>query len=116
MAVHLGSVCERCVDSGDGAQRPSPDVERAAQRLARPAARVALALKRIADVVLALAMLVALLPVLLLVLGLLLFAGDGGWIEKRERLGRHGRTVQAGPLPRVARRHGRARAGARGRA
>ncbi len=75
-------------------RRESPDVERAAQRLARPAVRVALALKRIADVVLALAMIVALLPVLLLVLGLLLFAGDGGWIETRERLGRHGRIFR----------------------
>ena len=42
----------------------SPDVERAAQRLARPHARVALALKRLLDVVLALVMLVALLPLL----------------------------------------------------
>ena len=71
----------------------SPDVERAAQRLARPAARLALLLKRVVDVLLALAMLVALLPVLIVVAALLLFAGDGGWIEKRRRLGRHGRTV-----------------------
>ncbi|HEY6891088.1 MAG TPA: sugar transferase, partial [Solirubrobacter sp.] len=37
-------------------------------------------------------MLVALLPVLLVVLVLLGLAGDG-WFEKRERLGRNGRTV-----------------------
>ncbi len=71
----------------------SPDVERAAQRLARPATRAALALKRLVDVVLALAMLIALLPVLVLVVGLMAFAGDGRWIEKRQRLGRNGRTV-----------------------
>ena len=69
-----------------------PDVERAAQRLARPAARAALVLKRSVDVLLALTMLVALLPVLIVVILLLLFAGDG-WIEKRKRLGRNGRTV-----------------------
>jgi lipopolysaccharide/colanic/teichoic acid biosynthesis glycosyltransferase len=85
----------------------SPDVERAAQRLARPATRAALALKRLVDVVLALAMLVALLPVLLLVVGLMSFAGDGRWIEKRQRLGRTGRA------PGWLRR---ARARARGRA
>ena len=71
----------------------SPDVERAAQRLGRPAVRVALLLKRSADMVLALAMLVALLPVWIVVMALLLFAGDATWIEKRKRLGRHGRAV-----------------------
>jgi lipopolysaccharide/colanic/teichoic acid biosynthesis glycosyltransferase len=82
----------RAVSTQAMERRESPDVEQASKRLARPAARLALVLKRTADVVLALAMLVALLPVLLLVLGLLLFAGDGGWIEKRQRLGRNGRT------------------------
>jgi lipopolysaccharide/colanic/teichoic acid biosynthesis glycosyltransferase len=70
----------------------SPDVARAAQRLGRPLARVSLALKRLCDVVLALLMLVALLPLLIVVVLLLLFAGDG-WIEKRMRLGRDGRSV-----------------------
>ena len=50
-------------------------------------------LKRAVDVVLALVMIVALLPVLIAVVVLLLFAGDGGWIEKRQRLGRNGRSV-----------------------
>lgn len=97
-------------------RRESPDVERAARRLARPAARVALLLKRTADVVLALVMMVALLPVLLLVLALLLFAGDGGWIEKRQRLGRNGRTVTLTrfcALPGGAVGHWLERAGAR---
>jgi lipopolysaccharide/colanic/teichoic acid biosynthesis glycosyltransferase len=70
----------------------SPDVERAAERLARPRTRVALALKRLLDVVLALAMLVALLPVLIVVALLLAFAGEG-WIEHRMRLGRNGKSV-----------------------
>jgi lipopolysaccharide/colanic/teichoic acid biosynthesis glycosyltransferase len=70
----------------------SPDVARAAQRLARPRARVSLAFKRLIDVVLASVMLVALLPVLVVVVVLLGLAGDG-WFEKRERLGRNGRTV-----------------------
>jgi lipopolysaccharide/colanic/teichoic acid biosynthesis glycosyltransferase len=70
----------------------SPDVERAAERLARPSARIALALKRVLDVLLALAMLVALLPMFVLVLLLLAFAGDG-MIERRVRLGRHGRAI-----------------------
>jgi lipopolysaccharide/colanic/teichoic acid biosynthesis glycosyltransferase len=74
-------------------RRESPDVEQAARRLARPAARAALLLKRTIDVLLALVMIVALLPVLIVVVGLLLFAGDGGWIETRQRLGRNGRTV-----------------------
>jgi lipopolysaccharide/colanic/teichoic acid biosynthesis glycosyltransferase len=74
-------------------RRESPDVEQAAQRLARPAARVALLLKRAADVALAFVMIVALLPVLIVVVMLLLFAGDGGWIEKRQRLGRNGRML-----------------------
>jgi lipopolysaccharide/colanic/teichoic acid biosynthesis glycosyltransferase len=54
---------------------------------------MALLLKRAADIVLALVMIVALLPVLIVVLLLLLVAGDGGWVEKRQRLGRNGRTV-----------------------
>src|SRR5262245_55279507 len=70
----------------------SPDVERAAERLGRPHARVALFVKRLADITLALVMLVALLPVWLAVVLLLAFAGDG-WIEKRTRLGRDGRSV-----------------------
>jgi lipopolysaccharide/colanic/teichoic acid biosynthesis glycosyltransferase len=69
-----------------------PDIERAAARLARPGARVALAGKRLADLTLALAMLVAVLPVLIVVLVLLGFAGDG-LIERRTRLGRHGRPI-----------------------
>jgi lipopolysaccharide/colanic/teichoic acid biosynthesis glycosyltransferase len=70
----------------------SPDVERAAKRLARLPARFALALKRVLDVLLALAMLVALLPMFVVVLLLLAFAGDG-MIERRVRLGRHGRAI-----------------------
>jgi lipopolysaccharide/colanic/teichoic acid biosynthesis glycosyltransferase len=70
----------------------SPDVERAAARLARPRARFGLAAKRLLDIVLALAMLVALLPLLLVVVTLLAFAGEG-WLEQRVRLGRHGRPV-----------------------
>jgi lipopolysaccharide/colanic/teichoic acid biosynthesis glycosyltransferase len=70
----------------------SPDVERAAERLGRPHARVALSTKRGLDVVLALLLLVAVLPVVVLVIGLLAFAGDG-MIERRKRLGRHGRAM-----------------------
>jgi len=70
----------------------SPDVARAAQRLARPRARAALALKRLLDAGLALVMMVALLPLLVIVVALLAFAGDG-WIETRMRLGRDGRAV-----------------------
>jgi lipopolysaccharide/colanic/teichoic acid biosynthesis glycosyltransferase len=70
----------------------SPDVERAAERLARLPARSALALKRTLDVLLALAMLVALLPMFVVVLLLLAFAGDG-MIDRRVRLGRHGRAI-----------------------
>jgi lipopolysaccharide/colanic/teichoic acid biosynthesis glycosyltransferase len=70
----------------------SPDVERAAARLARPRARVALVAKRLLDVVLALVLLIAVLPVLVLVLLMLGFAGDG-LLERRTRLGRHGRSV-----------------------
>jgi lipopolysaccharide/colanic/teichoic acid biosynthesis glycosyltransferase len=70
----------------------SPDVARAAQRLGRPRARISLALKRLCDIVLALVMLVALLPLLIVVVLLFAFAGDG-WIEKRMRLGRNGRSV-----------------------
>ena len=70
----------------------SPDVQRAAERLASAPARVALALKRVIDVLLALVMLVALLPIFVVVLLLLGFAGDG-MIERRVRLGRHGRAI-----------------------
>lgn len=70
----------------------SPDVERAAERLARPRARAALLAKRLLDTVLALVLLVAVLPVLVLVLLMLGFAGEG-MVERRTRLGRHGRSV-----------------------
>jgi lipopolysaccharide/colanic/teichoic acid biosynthesis glycosyltransferase len=70
----------------------SPDVERAAARLARPHARLALATKRAIDLVFACAMLVALIPVFVVVLLLLAFAGEG-LLELRVRLGRHGRPV-----------------------
>ena len=70
----------------------SPDVERAAARLARPHARLALATKRLFDIVVALAMLVSLLPLFAVVLALLAFAGEG-WLEQRVRLGRQGRPV-----------------------
>jgi lipopolysaccharide/colanic/teichoic acid biosynthesis glycosyltransferase len=70
----------------------SPDVERAAERLGRPPARLALVLKRVVDLLLALAMLIALLPMFVVVLLLLAFAGDG-MIERRVRLGRHGRAI-----------------------
>jgi lipopolysaccharide/colanic/teichoic acid biosynthesis glycosyltransferase len=51
-----------------------------------------LACKRALDIVLALVMLVALLPLVAVVVLLFAFAGDG-WIEKRMRLGRNGRSV-----------------------
>jgi lipopolysaccharide/colanic/teichoic acid biosynthesis glycosyltransferase len=70
----------------------SPDVERAAQRLARPRARIGLVTKRLIDIALATLMLVALLPLFVIVALLLAFAGDG-WFEQRVRLGRHGRPV-----------------------
>jgi lipopolysaccharide/colanic/teichoic acid biosynthesis glycosyltransferase len=70
----------------------SPDVERAAQRLARPLTRAGLIAKRVLDVVLAVVMLVALLPLFVVVGALLGFAGDG-YIEHRTRLGRHGHPV-----------------------
>lgn len=70
----------------------SPDVERAAERLARPHARAALATKRGVDVVLATVLLVAVVPLLLIVVVLLAFGGDG-LVERRKRLGRHGRAV-----------------------
>jgi lipopolysaccharide/colanic/teichoic acid biosynthesis glycosyltransferase len=93
----------------------SPDVARAAQRLERPRARVSLVLKRLIDVVLASVMLVALLPILLVVVVLLALAGEG-WFEKRDRLGRNGRTVvlrRFGELPGGAFGHGLERIGAR---
>lgn len=70
----------------------SPDVERAATRLARPRARLALAAKRGIDVVLGVAMLVSLVPLFVVVMALLAFAGEGV-LEQRVRLGRHGRPV-----------------------
>jgi lipopolysaccharide/colanic/teichoic acid biosynthesis glycosyltransferase len=70
----------------------SPDVERAAERLARPGARASLLAKRALDIVLATAMLVAVLPLLVVVLTLLASAGQG-WLEQRRRLGRHGQIV-----------------------
>jgi lipopolysaccharide/colanic/teichoic acid biosynthesis glycosyltransferase len=75
-------------------QKPerSPDVARAADRLARPATRMALFVKRTADVVLSLLMLVALIPLFALVWGLLAFAGEG-YLEQRTRLGRDGQMV-----------------------
>src|SRR5262245_48452214 len=73
-------------------QDRSPDVERAAARLARPRARFGLAAKRTFDVLLAAAMLVALLPLFIVVVVLLAIAGEG-WVEQRVRLGRHGRPV-----------------------
>jgi lipopolysaccharide/colanic/teichoic acid biosynthesis glycosyltransferase len=93
----------------------SPDVERAAERLARPHARAALALKRAFDVLLAVAMLVALLPMFLMVVLLLGFAGDG-MLERRVRLGRHGRAIvlrRFCELPGGAFGHALERAGAR---
>jgi lipopolysaccharide/colanic/teichoic acid biosynthesis glycosyltransferase len=93
----------------------SPDVARAAQRLARPRARIALGLKRLTDVLLAFLMLVALLPVLVIVVMLLGLAGNG-WFERRERLGRNGRTVvlrRFGELPGGAFGRGLERIGAR---
>jgi lipopolysaccharide/colanic/teichoic acid biosynthesis glycosyltransferase len=75
----------------------SPDVERAAARLARPHARVALLTKRGIDVVLGAAMLVSLIPLFLVVLVLLAFAGEG-WLDQRVRLGRHGRPVVLSPF------------------
>jgi lipopolysaccharide/colanic/teichoic acid biosynthesis glycosyltransferase len=73
-------------------QDRSPDVERAAARLARPHARIALVTKRGFDVALASVMLVAVLPLLVIVCLLLAFAGEG-LLELRVRLGRHGRPV-----------------------
>jgi lipopolysaccharide/colanic/teichoic acid biosynthesis glycosyltransferase len=73
-------------------QDRSPDVERAAKRLASPRARAALAAKRTFDIVLALAMLIALLPLLAVIAVLLVLAGEG-WTERRVRLGRDGRSV-----------------------
>ena len=70
----------------------SPDVERAAARLARPYARVALLFKRLGDVLLALLMVVVLVPLFVTVLLLLAFAGDG-LLERRRRLGKNGRPI-----------------------
>ena len=72
-------------------------------------------LKRTVDMLLALVMIVALLPVLIAVVALLLFAGDGGWIEKRQRLGRNGRSVTLTRFRELP-GGGRALAGARRRA
>jgi lipopolysaccharide/colanic/teichoic acid biosynthesis glycosyltransferase len=93
----------------------SPDVERAAARLGRPSARLALVFKRVVDVLLALAMLIALLPMFVVVLLLLAFAGDG-MIERRVRLGRHGRAIvltRFHELPGGGFGHGLERVGAR---
>jgi lipopolysaccharide/colanic/teichoic acid biosynthesis glycosyltransferase len=76
----------------NGLDRSTDDVQRAAARLARPRARRALGGKRLADVALALAMLLAVLPVLVLVVALLGLAGNGV-LERRTRLGRHGRPM-----------------------
>ena len=93
----------------------SPDVARAAQRLGRPRARISLVLKRLCDVLLALVMLIALLPLLIVVVLLLAFAGER-FFEKRERLGRNGRSVvlvRFGELPGGAFGRGLERIGAR---
>jgi lipopolysaccharide/colanic/teichoic acid biosynthesis glycosyltransferase len=74
-------------------QNWSTDVERAAQRLARPGARAGLVAKRLLDILLALAMLLALLPLFVVVIALLAFGGSGAWLDRRTRLGRHGRPV-----------------------
>jgi lipopolysaccharide/colanic/teichoic acid biosynthesis glycosyltransferase len=94
------------------AQERPPDVATSAQRLDRPRARVRLAAKRGFDLALALAMIVALVPMIALV-ALLLLAGDGGWVERRVRLGRDGRLVPLwrfrplpGPLGRALERIG----------
>src|SRR4051794_7168410 len=76
----------------------SPDVERAATRLARPRARASLALKRLLDIVLSAAMLVAVTPVFIVVGLLLLFDGER-FIEQRVRLGRHGTPVVLSRFP-----------------
>jgi len=80
-------------------QDRSPDVERAAERLARPRARTALAGKRLFDVLLALLMLVAVIPLFVVVLVLLLVSGEGEWREQRVRLGRHGKPVVLSRFP-----------------
>ena len=74
------------------AQERPPDVIGAAERLLRPRARARLAAKRALDVALALAMLVALVP--LIALAAVLLVGRGGWLERRERLGRDGRVLR----------------------
>jgi lipopolysaccharide/colanic/teichoic acid biosynthesis glycosyltransferase len=82
------------------AQERPPDVIGAAERLLRRRARFRLAAKRAFDVALALAMLVALLPLFMLATALL--AGRGGWLERRVRLGRDGRSLRLWrfrPLP-----------------
>lgn len=76
---------------------------------------MSLALKRLCDVLLALVMLVALLPLLIVVVLLLAFAGNR-FFEKRERLGRNGRSVvlvRFGELPGGAFGRGLERIGAR---
>jgi lipopolysaccharide/colanic/teichoic acid biosynthesis glycosyltransferase len=94
------------------AQERPPDVGTAAQRLDRPRARVRLASKRGFDLALALAMIVALLPMIALA-GLLLLCADGGWVERRVRLGRDERPLRLwrfrplpGPLGRALERIG----------
>ena len=76
---------------------------------------MSLALKRLCDLLLALVMLVALLPLLIVVVLLLAFAGNR-FLEKRERLGRNGRSVvlvRFGELPGGAFGRGLERIGAR---
>jgi lipopolysaccharide/colanic/teichoic acid biosynthesis glycosyltransferase len=82
------------------AQERPPDVIGAAERLLRPRVRFRLAAKRAFDLTLAVTMLVALLPLIVLAAALLL--GRGGWLERRERLGRDGRRLhlwRLRPLP-----------------
>jgi lipopolysaccharide/colanic/teichoic acid biosynthesis glycosyltransferase len=69
-----------------------PDVAEAAQRLRRPRLRAALLTKRALDIVLAAVALVALLP-LALVMIVAHLGDEGGWTERRVRLGRDGVPV-----------------------
>jgi lipopolysaccharide/colanic/teichoic acid biosynthesis glycosyltransferase len=70
----------------------TPDVAQAAERLERPRLRAGLIVKRTLDVAVAVVALIALSPLVLLVV--LAHLGDeGGWVERRDRLGRGGRPV-----------------------
>jgi lipopolysaccharide/colanic/teichoic acid biosynthesis glycosyltransferase len=95
------------------AQDRPKDVVGAAERLLLPRARLRLATKRTFDVLLALAMVVALLPLIVLVTALLV--GRGGWLERRLRAGREGRSLRLWRFRPLPGRVGRAleRAGAR---